>query len=339
MAATIEDGKLRLSGYVGDYYYDDGFTSSDVVLALAQIDDTEDLDCHINSPGGIASEGAAIHALLSARRGTTNIVVEGIAASAASLIAMAGDTVTMSAGAVMMIHDPSGMTWGTSEDHTKTIEGLEALATAYARVYANKSGKTSDECRTIMKEERWFTPQQAVEAGFADDTTEDKAEPVAAFDYRLFAHAPKRLTALAKKQNWSPPTSSAAPAAPRPTKDKPMTDTNTGGDNTADLAKATADTKARIKAIMTSAEANGREDQAEHLAYETDMTAEAAVAILAKAPKPTVAASLQPDPANDDAATLEARRLNGEGLNGKPAKTSTMRVDLAADMKRRHGIK
>lgn len=331
MAATIEDGKLRLSGYVGDYYYDDGFTSSDVVLALAQINDTDELDCHINSPGGIASEGAAIHALLAARAGVTNIVVEGIAASAASLIAMAGATVTMSAGAVMMIHDPSGMTWGTSDDHSKTIEGLEALATAYARVYAAKSGKTADECRTIMKEEKWFTPQQAVETGFADATTEGQTEPVAAFDYRLFAHAPKQLVALTKKKHWSPPTSSAAPAAKRPTKETLMKDTTEGGTMTADIAKATADAKARIKAIMTSGEAEGREDQAQHLAYETEMSLEDAVAILEKAPKPTAAQ----EPAPVDYAQ---RRTAAAGLASPGGKPNTLKVDLVAGMKRRHGV-
>lgn len=334
MAATIEDGKLRLSGYVGDYYYDDGFTSSDVVLALAQIEDDAELDVHINSPGGVASEGAAIHALLSARVGVTNIVVEGVAASAASLIAMAGATVIMSAGAVMMIHDPSGFTFGTSADHSKTIEGLEALATAYARVYAAKSGKSADECRAIMKEEKWFTPQEAVDAGFADDTTEVKGEPVAAFDYHLFAHAPKRLTALAKKQNWSPPTSSAAPAAQRPKKETAMTDTPAGGASTADIAKATADAKERIKAIMTSDEAKGREAQAEYLAYDTEMSVDAAVAILAKGPTATTEG-----PTTEPVEDYVAQRSATAGLAGAvPPKKTTMKVDIVAGMKRRHGI-
>lgn len=256
MAAILEDGKLRLSGYVGDYYFEDGFTSGDVVMALAEIEDSAEIDVHINSAGGIASEGAAIHALLSARSGTTNVVVEGIAASAASLIAMAGATVTMSAGAVMMIHDPAGMTWGTSDDHAKTIEGLEALATAYARVYAGKSGKTSDECRQIMKDERWFTPEQAVEEGFADATTEVKALAVAAFDYRMFAHAPKRLTALASKKNWSlPETDVAATAAsPRQQKEISMTDTTQAATSAADIDKAKADATAEATKTTTAAD-------------------------------------------------------------------------------------
>jgi len=257
MAAILEDGKLRLSGYVGDYYYDDGFTSGDVILALAQIEDDAELDVYINSPGGIATEGAAIHALLAARSGVTNIVVEGIAASAASLITMVGATVTMSAGAVMMIHDPAGMTWGTSEDHAKTIEGLEALATAYARVYAGKSGKTPEECRDIMKAERWFTPEQAVAEGFANATTEKKASAVAAFDYRLFAHAPQALKTLASKHNWSiSPTDPAASPPPTVPKKEPTmaTDNIPAAITAADLDKAKATASADgAKAAAASA--------------------------------------------------------------------------------------
>lgn len=323
MAAILEDGKLRLSGYVGDYYYSDGFTSSDVVVALAAIEDDEPLSVHINSGGGVATEGAAIHALLSARRGVTDVVVEGIAASAASLIAMAGDTVTMSAGAVMMIHDPSGVTYGTSEDHSKTIEGLEALATAYARVYAQKSGKSTEECRAIMKDERWLTPEQAVAEGFADATTETKAQAVSAFDYRAYSHAPKRLTALAAKKDWSASTAgrkaATSAASPRQTEEPSMTEKPKADEITAAVAQAKADAAARIKAIMTAPEAKGREKQAEHLAYETEMSADAAVKILATAPQANVAADEpavedgQPDPK-----AYEASRVAGAGLGGKP---------------------
>lgn len=320
MAAILENGKLRLSGYVGDYYFEDGFTSADVVLALAQVEDDDDLDVHINSGGGIASEGAAIHALLSARSGITNIVVEGIAASAASLIAMAGDTVTMSAGAVMMIHDPSGYTFGTSTDHSKTIEGLEALATAYARVYSQKSGKTAEECREIMKAERWFSPPEAVAEGFADDTTETAGKPVAAFDYRIFAHAPKNLVALAKKKNWSMSTSKAAPAAAtRPIQEISMTDKERADQLAAENAKLIADRDAatasiaaavkadrdRRKEVMALVEAKGREKLAEDL-LDTEMSVERIKQALA-ASGPAVEAEEEPE--------FQPRRLNAQGLN------------------------
>lgn len=278
MAAILEDGKLRLSGYVGDYYYDDGFTSNDVVIALAQIEDDAELDVFVNSPGGIATEGAAIHALLSARPGVTNVVVEGIAASAASLIAMAGSKVTMSAGSVMMIHDPSGMTWGTSDDHAKTIEGLEALATAYARVYAGKSGKSAEDCREIMKAERWFTPEQAVEEGFADATTETKAKAVAAFDYRVFAHAPQRLKTMASKKNWSLPEADA-------TADPAATTTSTGDDPMGDKERADqlAAENTKLKTDITTAGTDASKATAATAAEIVDICVAAGVPTLASA--------------------------------------------------------
>ncbi|UFW80015.1 head maturation protease, ClpP-related [Rhizobium sp. SU303] len=347
MAAILEDGKLRLSGYVGDYFFEDGFTSSDVVLALAQIEDDDELVVHINSGGGIASEGAAIHALLSARSGTTDVVVEGIAASAASLIAMAGETVTMSAGAVMMIHDPSGYTFGTSQDHSKTIEGLEALATAYARVYSAKSGKTPEECREIMKEERWLTPPEAVAEGFADDTTETVAEPVAAFDYRLFAHAPKNLAALARKKNWSMSTKMAAPAATtRPKEEPSMTDKERADQLAAenaklktDLAAATASVDVAVKAdrerrsaIMSLDEAKGRETLAEHL-FNTGSTVDQAKATLTVSPKAVAAEG------DEDEQEFQPRRMNAQGLNKTPVNTkpgdkTTARAVLSASVER-----
>lgn len=331
MAAIIEDGKLRLSGYVGDYLFEDGFTSSDVIVALAQIDDTAPLAVHINSGGGVASEGAAIHALLTSRAGQTDVVVEGIAASAASLIAMAGDTVTMSAGAVMMIHDPAGVTFGTSSDHSKTIEGLEALATSYSRVYAAKSGKTADECRTIMRAERWFTPQQAVDEGFADATTETASEPVAAFDYRIYAHAPRALRATAKAKNWQLPAADARADEPstRQIEEKSMTDKNAADEKAAEIAAARKEAvsayQARRKAVMALPEAQGREALAENL-VETELSEDAIKGALASAPK--VEATPPVEDTRDDTAEFEARRLNAEGLKGKPAEAAAKGAEL-----------
>ncbi len=344
MAAIIEGGKLRLSGYVGDYYFEDGFTSADVVVALSQIDADADLAVHINSGGGIATEGAAIHALLSARPGVTNVVVEGIAASAASLIAMAGQTVTMSAGAVMMIHDPSGYTFGNSDDHSKTIEALEALATSYARVYAAKSGKTADECRDIMKAERWLTPDEAVAEGFADDTTESKAKAVAAFDYRLFAHAPNNLVALSKAKNWSMSTASVPKHQnPTSTKEKTMNDkeradslaTENAGLK-AQIEKLTASVDTAVKedrdrraAIMALDVAKGREALAEHL-FATGATVEAAKATLSVAPNAADTSEQEYVPPG----RMNAHGLNREPTNSKPQAKSGLSARIDARVQR-----
>ncbi|MCJ8517817.1 ATP-dependent protease ClpP protease subunit [Pseudorhizobium tarimense] len=332
MAAILEGNRLTLTGDVGDFGWGDYFTHGDVVLALAQIDDEDDLVVFINSGGGIATEGAAIFALLGRRSGTTDVTVDGIAASAASLIAMAGDTITMSVGSTMMVHDPSGITNGNSAEHSKTIEGLEALATAFARAYASKTGKTVEECREIMKEERWFTAEEAVAEGFADAVGQQKAKPVAAFAYhQVYAHAPKKLVAMAKAKDWRRPSASAPAASaaqPSQPKETTMTDKERADQLAAELAElkalmksnqdadAAADMQQELEtlraekqaretadAIMALEEAQGREEQAKALA-DAGISVEKAKAIMAATPKA-------------DAGVLEQRRLNGEGLNGK----------------------
>jgi ATP-dependent Clp protease protease subunit len=238
MAVIVNGNEIVLSGVVGGdadpegFFMMEGFSSSDVISALAEVGRDTNIVIRLNSPGGIATEGAAIHAALSQHKGTVQVVVEGVAASAASLLAMAADTVMMSPGAVMMIHDTAGFTFGTAADHAKSMEGLNTLSTAYAEVYADKSGKKPDECRALMREETWFTPSEAVAAGFADgvgaaNDNESEPEPVA-FDYRLFAKAPERLVALASARGWRARASLVAPAAPTRPKETSMSDTPAG---------------------------------------------------------------------------------------------------------------
>ncbi len=111
-------------------------------MALAQIGRGADVTIRLNSGGGIATEGAAIHSALAAHTGRKTIVVEGIAASAASVIAMAGDEIVMALGALMMVHDPSGFTFGTVSDHEASVRSLTALATAMAAIYSDRTGHT-----------------------------------------------------------------------------------------------------------------------------------------------------------------------------------------------------
>ena len=229
MTVLVSGNEIVLSGTVGDLYWDECFTSSDVILALAQVGRSQDVTIRLNSGGGIAFEGAAIHAAVAAHQGRKTIVVEGIAASAASVIAMAGDEVVMSPGALMMVHDPSGFTFGTVDDHEKQITALTALANAMAGIYAEKTGKALDAIRSDMRAEIWMTPEEAVASGYADRvltrTPAQGAEPQpTAFDYRLFEHPPERLVALSDRRAWTNrarPTA-ASPAVPQRQVETPM---------------------------------------------------------------------------------------------------------------------
>lgn len=194
--------ELLLYGTVGSSFWDEEFfTAKTVRESLAGM--SGPVTVRINSGGGIATEGQAIYTALRGYDGPVNIVIEGIAASAASLISMAGDTITMSLGAVMMIHDPA--TWwtdgrGTEEDHLHTAKGLGVIANAYAGIYAKRAGITVDEARAIMKAETYFDGPDAVDAGFAT-TADDDGDQIApaAFDYSLYRNAPANLKAAAGK--------------------------------------------------------------------------------------------------------------------------------------------
>ncbi|UNK36566.1 Clp protease ClpP [Shinella sp. H4-D48] len=331
MTVQVKGQEVTLSGTVGVDWFDDGFTHAEVVTALAGLDG--DITVRLNSGGGIAADGAAIHAALATYDGSVHIIVEGIAASAASLIAMAGDRITVADGAVMMIHDPLNVTYGNSADHAKTIEELEAYATAYAKLYARRSGKTAAECRDIMKAETWYDGDEAVAAGFADDTGEQKAKPVAAYDYRAYANAPKRFAAQAKAKGWSMAKINDAASSAAHHKDTDMSEKERAdalaaelatmkaekaaaeaklAELDADKAKAVADAlkadRERRAAIMSLDEAKGREALAEAL-FADGADAEKAKALLAVAP---VAA----ESADDAAAAYEANRLAGATLNG-----------------------
>lgn len=235
MAVMINDNEIVLSGTVGEMFLEDGFTASDVITALAAIGRDREITVRLNSGGGIATEGAAIHSALAQHKGGVNIIVEGVAASAASLIAMAGDTIAMRPGSVLMIHDPAGFTMGDAAAHAKTIDALNALGDAYAGVYADKTGKSVEDMRELMRAETWMTAAQAVEAGFADalaadnDNEDDEYEP-AAFAYGMYARAPSKFVALANARGWKARAMMAAPAAQPRQQEITMTDEAQAGE-------------------------------------------------------------------------------------------------------------
>lgn len=178
--------QVHLYGDVGDPYgWGDGFTPLDVAQALAEYG-AGDVTVRINSGGGLAYDGMAIYSLLRAHVGEVTVVVDGVAASAASLIAMAGAKREMRDGAMMMIHDASGITFGPAASHRKSAEVLEKLSDNYAHVYALRSGLDRKEARELMLATTWLTADEAIEKGFATAKVSDVAEAYAAFDYRVY---------------------------------------------------------------------------------------------------------------------------------------------------------
>lgn len=207
----LEGSELRLYGPVGYHEGADGFTSSDVVDALAEIGPDVDITVRINSGGGYAYEGVAIHTALAKHGGRVVVSVDGVAASAASLIAMAGDSIVMATGSLMMIHDPSLVTIGTGEEHRRSIEQLRATAAAMASIYSKRTGQSLATVRADMAAETWMTADEAVAARYADRAGTAHAKAAARFDYSVYAHVPlTALAAMAEKARSESPEALAA---------------------------------------------------------------------------------------------------------------------------------
>lgn len=136
-----------------------------------------DLHVRINSPGGDVFDGYAIYNMLAAYAGVVTVTVEGLAASAASFIAMAGDTIEMCLASKMMIHDASGVCMGDAAEMREWADVLDSISDTIATVYAERSGSDAGEWRAIMQAERWYGPQQAVDAGLADTIVTPNRQP------------------------------------------------------------------------------------------------------------------------------------------------------------------
>jgi ATP-dependent protease ClpP protease subunit len=274
----MSKNELILYGSVGfDWWGDEYFTAKQVREQLSQM--TGDITVRINSGGGIASEGQAIYTMLVDYPGKVTVIVDGVAASAASLISMAGDEIVYRLGAWTLIHDPA-TPWtlgrGTEEDHLKEAELLGVISNAYADIYAARSGLSREECREIMKAETVLDGAMAVEKGFA--TSVDSASqsvPEAAFDYRIYAHAPDRLRKESRKLGRAPAEEAvmamiAGRARPTKPQEAPM-----GKVTAAAGATPAAKTEEEIAAEAAEAETQAAADEA---AKATAATPEAAAA-------------------------------------------------------------
>ena len=150
--AILVDGEMILYGFVGESFWGDGFTSRDVLDALAEHGRDNPITVRINSGGGYVDDGVAIYNALSAHKGKVTVIVDALAASSASVIAMAGEERIMRKGAMLMIHDPSGVVWGTAEDMAKAVRMLEKHAENLAGIYADVTGEHMTGDRKILSE-------------------------------------------------------------------------------------------------------------------------------------------------------------------------------------------
>lgn len=169
--ASDSEAKLTIYGDIGESWWGDSTSAKDVEDALNNVT-AGVLNVHLNSPGGDVFDGIAIYNQLKNHSAKVVIHVDGLAASAASLIAMAGDEIVMNTGSMLMIHEASTWTWGTKADIKKTLNALEGIDKSIADIYMTRFEGERSEIETMIENETWFTASEAVELGLADKVNE-----------------------------------------------------------------------------------------------------------------------------------------------------------------------
>lgn len=167
-ASDENDNTIGIYDPIGyDYWDDSGVTAKRISAALRSLDGA-DVVVNINSPGGDVFEGLAIYNLLREYKGHVTVRVLGVAASAASFIAMAADEIQIARAGFFMIHNAWTGLWGNRNDLRETADFLEQIDDTIADIYHVRSGLSMDELKADMDKERWINGRDAIDSGFAD---------------------------------------------------------------------------------------------------------------------------------------------------------------------------
>lgn len=213
VSRLLVGGEIVLYGDVGDYWGDGtGFTDREALEALAEVQG-QDVTVRINSGGGAAWQGFAIYHGLRQHTGKVTIQIDALAASAASIIAMAGDEILIAPDAMIMIHDPSSIVWGNASAMRSAADRLDKLAERGAEIYARRSGRDAAEMRELMLAETWFSAEEAIAAGLATTLADGAGAEMSAFDYTLYTKVPE-LVRASQRARPLPVEGSAALDAP-----------------------------------------------------------------------------------------------------------------------------
>lgn len=203
-AADTSDNTISIYEPIGyDWWTGEGVTAKRISGALRAIGADKDVIVNINSPGGDVWEGLAIYNLLRQHKGQVTVRVLGIAASAASFIAMAADRIEIARAGFFMIHNAWTVTGGNRNDFTEMADFLGQIDGTIADIYAIRTGNDLAEMSNQMDAETWINGTTAVDQGFADGLLEVDAVDESASNFLPHQIAAKQMDALLAKQGVS----------------------------------------------------------------------------------------------------------------------------------------
>lgn len=192
-AAASDDNTISVFDVIGqDYWTGEGVTAKRIAEALRSMDG-KDVTVNVNSPGGDMFEGLAIYNLLREHKGEVTVRVLGVAASAASIIAMAGDRIEIARAGFLMIHNCWVMAVGNRHDFRDVADTMEPFDRAMADIYAARTGDEIEVIQSLMDAETWIGGAEAVEKGFADSLL--PSDEIAQSEEKTSAAAVRRMEA------------------------------------------------------------------------------------------------------------------------------------------------
>jgi ATP-dependent Clp protease protease subunit len=171
--ANGKRGEIYIYESIGEGWFG-GITAKSFSEMMREIGNVSALDIYINSPGGSVFDGIAIYNQIRRFNGERIVHVDGIAASIASVIAMAGDEIHIAGNGMMMIHDPWSVAFGTAEEMRKMADSLDKVRGTILDTYVACTEGDRDKISEWMEAETWMTADECVERGFATKKTEDK---------------------------------------------------------------------------------------------------------------------------------------------------------------------
>ncbi len=184
--------EILIYGPIGQDFYGDGITAKSFDNQLKKLGNVRSIDLRIDSPGGSVFDGRTIYTRLVQHRAKINVYIDGVAASAASFIAMAGDNISIAEGGFFMIHDASAVTVGNKKKHEETLALLRTVDDTILQTYVARTGLSAKQIEEWMSDEKWFTGKEAVENRFADDLMENKKVAACAYP-SAFRNLPPQL--------------------------------------------------------------------------------------------------------------------------------------------------
>lgn len=209
--------EIMIYGTIGSSWWDESVSAAQFGRDLKALgNDIDEITVRINSTGGSVYDGLSIRSQLKSHKAVVTVIVDGLAASIASIIAMGADKIIMAKGSNMMIHNPMASAFGEAKDLRDTADFLDKIRDSLVSVYEDKTGLSKDELVDLLDAETWMSAEEAVENGFADEVegqlevTAKMAGTIAVFngismDVSNYNNIPERLL------NMAPPSISFKP--------------------------------------------------------------------------------------------------------------------------------